>query len=162
MRLGLSLATNPKDNSFLVRNGGFGTAWPPCAERSLQGACTSACKGTQNQMHVQKHVKACKYTSLCIFIYAVCTVGLRNLTFHGEKDAKAEDSLAKQQLKSGSFKPILDASFSPPGLQPSLVPRVRELLLHHGHVLPGQLQLQVLQDGGSSSAEYEKQSALWL
>jgi len=32
----------------------------------------------------------------------------RTLSFYGEKDAKGEDSLAKQQLNSGSFKPTPD------------------------------------------------------
>lgn len=82
---------------------------PPCMGRSLQGACTSACKGMQNQTRVHQRVKACKHASLCIYIYAACTTGLTNLTSHGEKDAEGEDSLAKQQLKTGSFKPIPDA-----------------------------------------------------
>lgn len=37
------------------------------------------------------------------------------------------------------------------GLQPPLVSRVWEFLLHHRNVFESQLQLQVLQDGGPSS-----------
>lgn len=53
-----------------------------------------------------------------------CNPGLQNLTARGEEDARGEDSLAKQQLRSGSFKPIPHAQsvFFPTGLQPSLVP----------------------------------------
>lgn len=90
------------------------------------------------------------------YTHAACTAGLRNLTFHGENDAKGEDS-SEAAIKSGCFQPIADALFPSSGLQPSLVPRVRELLLHHRDVLQGQLQLQVLQDSGSGSAEYGNQ-----
>lgn len=65
-----------------------------------------ACKPRRMHISISKHAKlhagtSCKYAALCVYTYAVCTVGLRNLTFHGEKDAKGEDNLAKQQLESG-------------------------------------------------------------
>lgn len=123
-------------------------------------------------MHAHKHFKAwkttCRYIMqihCSVYLYICCMhCGAQKPHFPWGKRCQRRGQPCKATIKKWSFICficiiwficIIRFIFHPSGLQPSLVPRVRELLLHHGHVLPGQLQLQVLQDGGSGSAEYE-------